>query len=480
MDWAPPREIRIKGKNEGGSYRVDEDPEFEVELEDAGISGLALSTTETLRACLKDSSGNPTEIQPEINRVEDKYQIKIPRKRSIQPGLYKLVVEYESHEEEIWFTWGLVSVNTRKSMYHPDEAAEILMVVLDKDGYLVSEADVSLTVTSPCGDTSSYSTLNGTVEEIEKGIYKAEHSSTWEEGNYSLSVTATSTDVTSHIESYFSVRRYYEFDILRETPLTIDPQKGAFESSIHVLSHINVSSFSLREYLPLGFEVVDGGGASVTTKEDAKILTWNVSNNSTVSYRAQAPLIWPYLYQLGPAVINYAENAFKEARPWFLAVDPTTGGNTSGGLRPQNITCYGEGSTTTCDGSYPSDCPGTGGTDYLSCNDGNQEAHTTKKGAFAGVEGTYYSSTTTNCAEITKVEVCYEWSSSSNNPDSCEISIDNDGDGTWTAISTSCPGSAGASGCSDVTNQEGGWTCPNFFGASGTRAALRSRQSSSA
>jgi len=146
-------------------------------------------------------------------------------------------------------------------------------------------------------------------------------------------------------------------------------------------------------------------------------------------------------------------------------VDPTTGGSSSGGLRPQSLTCYDDGVAGACDGSYPSSCPVAGGSDYLSCNDGNEESHETRKGDFAEIQGTYYNSSITDCLEITKVELCYEWSSDTDDPSDCFINIDNDEDNTWTGVVSTCPGTAGASGCVDVTNDEGGWNCEDFFGA---------------
>src|SRR3989339_405765 len=45
-------------------------------------------------------------------------------------------------------------------------------------------------------------------------------------------------------------------------------------------------------------------------------------------------------------------------------LDPIVGGTTTGGLRPQNVTCYTNGLVVACSGSYPANC----GTDRLSCN----------------------------------------------------------------------------------------------------------------
>ena len=44
---------------------------------------------------------------------------------------------------------GLVTINTKKAIYHVNESAEITMVVLDTAGHLVSNANISLQVANP-------------------------------------------------------------------------------------------------------------------------------------------------------------------------------------------------------------------------------------------------------------------------------------------------------------------------------------------
>ena len=314
------KEKRFSLRSAKYHFSAEESPEFELKIKNAGISTL---TSLKPQAHIEDRSGNSVEIEPEIKKLWNGYKIEIPTQRSIQPGLYKLVVDCEGEKQELWFQWGLVSVNTRKSIYHPNETAEILMVVLDKDGHLVSNADIILKVTNPGGLINYYSTFDGSINELERGIYLTNHTATWEEGNYSLYVIATAEDVTSSIKSHFSVKGFYEFDILREIPVTIDPRKGPFESRIRVISYINATSFILKEYLPVEFEVNNSGGAYINITDNERILSWyNLTNNSIVNYSAQTPLIWPYLYELGPAEILYNSNLFIEARPWLLALDP--------------------------------------------------------------------------------------------------------------------------------------------------------------
>lgn len=218
---------------------------------------------------------------------------------------------------------GLATVNTNKSLYHPNEEAKIIMVVLDNEGYLVKDANVSLYVTTPDNVISLFSTEESTINETEKGIYQTIFSDTFQEGNYSLFVTAYSEEVNNSMISYFTVKEYYEFDILRKVPATTDPWQGPFTSQVKIISHNEHQNFDLKEVIPINFTVKDYGGSTLSIEGEKKILSWyNLTNNSIVSYIVSPPLVTPDLYEIGPSYVEYGTSSFFEARPWYLAIDP--------------------------------------------------------------------------------------------------------------------------------------------------------------
>jgi len=308
--------------SEKDGFELSENPKFRVETDELMLLSVEVRTAPEV--ILKDSEDKVINVKPQIDANGNDYTIELPKKKSIQPGRYKLIVELSGERKEVWFSWGLVSVNTKKSMYHPNETAEILMVVLNKGGYPVSGAEVQLEVRSPVGVSEQYSTLDGNIVETGKGVYAAEYAGTWSEGNYTMSVTATAEGVMSSIKSYFMVKEFYEFDVLRDIPVVIDPLAGSTRSKIRIVSYVNSSSFTLRERLPRELDVNDSGGAVVSSTSDETVLEWtNLANNSVVSYSVQVPLVWPFLYEIGPAEIAYDSKTFIEARPWLLAVDPT-------------------------------------------------------------------------------------------------------------------------------------------------------------
>jgi len=223
---------------------------------------------------------------------------------------------------------GVASINTKKSMYKTGEIAEIIIVVLDKDGYLVPEAEVEVNVTTPNNKTLTYTTKNNTVIGGEQGVYYANHT-TEEEGRYELSVRAEGREVKDSMKSYFIVLEEYDFDIIRETPVTIDPFQGPFESRIKITSLKETETFNFTEVLPISFKVQNYEPATKTTDEENVYLTWhNIKNDTEIKYEFNSPFIIPYLWELGPSIVTYEEQGetrtFTEARPWYLAIDPIT------------------------------------------------------------------------------------------------------------------------------------------------------------
>ncbi|MFH0896869.1 MAG: hypothetical protein V1850_02325, partial [Candidatus Bathyarchaeota archaeon] len=337
FSFMPGETIRVILLNENRD--ITEDAAYKVEVVDTG-SGKKLrwsvASSSEQSFLIKKESKKITKINAyvegpcckivipaEITKKGKDYGIKVNGDRSFKPGLYKLVVEFDGGKEEYWFSWGLISINTDKSIYHLGETSEITMIVLDKEGHL-SGSEVSLNVTGPDGVVQGFSTSSGSISSIYRGIYKAYYQTT-AEGNYSLFASAKTDDINSSIESYFLAKSYYEFDIIRSTPHVTDPTQGPFESKIKIISYTDASTFSFKEYLPLSFEIASSGGASIERTKDSIVLTWpDIENNSVVSYEATPPFIWPYLYQIGPAEVIYNKQTFTEARPWMLAVDPAT------------------------------------------------------------------------------------------------------------------------------------------------------------
>jgi len=225
---------------------------------------------------------------------------------------------------------GVAAVNSLKPIYHPGETAVFWMVVLDMKGHLVSGANITLDVTTPLNTTMILTTTDGEINEITGGVYEANFSFTYSEGNYTLLMSAKSSMTDSSLFSNFEVRKKYDFDIIRDSPITTDPFAGPFESSI-MIRPIDISgeieNYNFTEVVPLNFDVISAPNAIISHDETKRFISWsNLSGESIVSYIAQPPKITPNLFTLGKSFIDYVSDGiikrFIEARFWFLAIDP--------------------------------------------------------------------------------------------------------------------------------------------------------------
>ena len=314
-----------KGKD---CFALDEEPEFIVEYAgEEEMRGIAAESV-TINAFVYGPYGELTDI--EIEKLgENNFSVKIPRERAFRAGLYKLSVELvkggQIYGVEKEFPWGLVSLNTKKSIYKPGETAEFIMVVLDKEGHSVCAADISMTVTNPNDVETVYRTSDGTILPGEEcGLYHAEYL-TEVEGTHTIDLIALISGIEVNFSTNFSVKQDYEFEIIREAQSKIDPtRQDRFDVTIDIESFTGANSVTIKEFVPAEFNI-STYAATMLLEGDTKTIVWNkelIDNKTVVRYSYLVPHIWPYLYVLGPAELDYDRKTFMEARPWYVAVDP--------------------------------------------------------------------------------------------------------------------------------------------------------------
>lgn len=119
-----------------------------------------------------------------------------------------------------------------------------------------------------------------------------------------------------------------------------------------------------------------------------------------------------------------------------------------------------------CGGSYPAACGDM--MDLLSCDDGKWEKQPVELSTYSGIKIVTQNSDVTNCSRIDSVFLCYEWWLYDHHEFSfdCIIAVDADWDGTFSTVTTECPGDTANPGvtCVNITSLES-WECNNFFGS---------------
>ncbi|HYL66466.1 MAG TPA: LamG-like jellyroll fold domain-containing protein, partial [Nitrosopumilaceae archaeon] len=293
-------------------------------------SGKWTDSNQTISVQTIDPKGSITSVQTTIDKVVDgKFDITLNSTRSITPGLYTikatLIKDGKTYTTQDQFMWGLVSLNTKKSIYRPGETANFIITVLDNGGHPVCNSAITMDVTNPNSQITTLTTGNGIIPDAQCGLYDANYTTT-SEGNYTINVNAQNPSGTANFGTSFLVQKSFDFDIVRTADSKIDPvsNQNLFNVRIDIESFVSQDNLKIQEFVPSSFNVITD--ASVETVGDTKILTWNknvIGNKTSVQYSYSVPLEFPKLYALGPAEIHYGlDQTFTEARPWYVANDP--------------------------------------------------------------------------------------------------------------------------------------------------------------
>ncbi|MDD5111465.1 MAG: hypothetical protein PHG85_02870, partial [Candidatus Altiarchaeota archaeon] len=308
------------------------------------------------------------DVPVSIKRTEaGKYELAVERPREFTAGLYRLEVEYSYAGKSLMssqdFTWGVLAINTRKSVYLPGEDVFIGMAVLDDSGDIVCDADVTLELTDPSGGITVLSTRDGSINVSEEcpvlgvtmlpdyyGWYKAGGA-----GVYTMSLTAGTENGVRSITDSFRVEDAVDFDVARYGPTRIYPPVP-YVMNITINANVDYEGV-VREYLPKSFMVAPQEGMDVSVAGDAKVLSWNrrfdAGGSYSISYEFDAPDASPQFYVFGPLDIG----GWAEARQWMMASDAIT--DDSFVITPTSIYT---GDRTNITGTYSN-----GGTSTVNC-----------------------------------------------------------------------------------------------------------------
>ncbi|MBI2550477.1 hypothetical protein HYV83_04840, partial [Candidatus Woesearchaeota archaeon] len=287
---------------------------------------------ETITAQLFDNEGRKASIGAEIEKLRDgKFAIKLPKQRAFRAGLYKAIVGLEIggslYTVEQDFTWGVLAINTNKSIFLPNEDAFIAMAVLDDQGHMVCDADVTLTITDLGNTATTLTTTNGKISISDEckvlGVTNLpDYYTTYKvggAGTYVMNLTAITANGVRTILDNFTVQGSVEFDVARTGPTRIYPPVP-YTMNFTVTASDSYNG-PITEFVPVSFEITPQGGLTVATAAGAKVLTWNkaLKKGETTSfyYQFDAPDVSPEFYILGELGIG----AWKEARQWQIASD---------------------------------------------------------------------------------------------------------------------------------------------------------------
>lgn len=173
------------------------------------------------------------EVFAEIQEIKqgDNTEIRVIPSSNFKPGKYKLLITANGQTSEQDFSWGVLVINTNKSIYSPNESANLAMAVLDDGGDMVCNAQLDLYITDPSMQASHLSTDNGQINVSENCNLKifslvpdyAANYTVGMPGKYLIVLDAQTDNGNYSIDDSFEVRANLDFDVERITATRIYP-----------------------------------------------------------------------------------------------------------------------------------------------------------------------------------------------------------------------------------------------------------------
>jgi hypothetical protein len=276
----------------------------------------------------------------------------IPR---FKPGLYRLSLQLRTLEGEVNleqdFTWGVIAVNTNKSVYKPGDKVKIGIGVLNNSGETLcltgfNHVDsINLIITDPNGEPTNFSTSDSSIRDSEKCgptsiTNEADFQSDYQpsiSGIYQITVNAIVRGEKRQVTDYFKVDSNTEFDVERTSfPTRIYP-KAIYPVTLTITSSKDYEG-KITDVVPAFFNIDHiGDGGKLEKFGDFTKIIWNTKLTAgkakTFTYFIQFPLVSPEFYLIGPIKIG----SFTENRQWQIASDAIN--STSG------VTAYEDNAT---------------------------------------------------------------------------------------------------------------------------------------
>jgi len=334
-------EYTLEMTSDKDDFELNEEPvfKFRYQKKRSFVEAIGAGILNLFRDEYKDINIKATvlglNISPNVRYQESgEFLVELEKPRQFRPGKYRLKIEIEDNgqtfAQEQEFTWGVLAINTNKSIYLPNEQAYLQMAALQDDGHTICDANLSLTITASNGEIANPSVQRsgecGPDNVTDKPDYFTYYQ-TGETGIYQMKLT--NFDNGYKISDSFEVRESVPFGIERIGPTRIYPP-AVYEMRMIIKANEDFQG-EIIETTPLGFRIENieyrlnnnslNSNSYILNSSEAQEIHWEVDFKKDdfieLKYTFDAPNISPYLYLLGPLKIG----DFQEIRQWQIASD---------------------------------------------------------------------------------------------------------------------------------------------------------------
>lgn len=251
-----------------------------------------------------DISGRETAFYIKKEIVGTSTRLTIIPTVQLKPGKYTLIVsDTNGTVAKQDFTWGVLAINTHKSVYLPHETAKLALAVLDQQGGMVCDAKLKLIIKNEALNINDeLSTENGLIQTTPdchahdltaNPDYQASYH-TGAAGIYTMQLTAQSINGTYTIDDSFEVKEYVPFDVERLSATRIYPP-NIYPVILKITAHEDFTG-DVTEYLPESFTVKPLDGSK---KYDSVTVQSIIDNYPTDTIQLRLPFDDPHPETLG-------------------------------------------------------------------------------------------------------------------------------------------------------------------------------------
>lgn len=231
---------------------------------------------ESFSTSVEDSTGKAVTVPITTSNNGTTTTVQISGSNNIKPGRYKVTItDADGNTTEQDFTWGVLALNTDKTLYHPGETADIAMAVLNDKGDMVCDAKVDLQISNQTlGVNDTLSTenkkivINPQCQHHDFSLqpdYEA-HYQFGKKGIYQFQLTALTQNGTHTITDSIQVTDNIPFDVQRVSATRIYPP-NTYPMTFNIKANRDFSG-TVTETVPESFTITPATGSATTASYD--------------------------------------------------------------------------------------------------------------------------------------------------------------------------------------------------------------------